>query len=267
MPCSPVTARPPALSTESPDRMIRLNGAHDVECLGRRFATDRRLQIRNFLMEEDAERIHRMLAEQTPWWTAFNDGKRVAQVSPEIGARLTPEQIAEIKAGIQQRAQRQYQFLYDYYPLFAHYFLPEVSWMPLFEVFEFLNSAGMLDFFRLITGRRDIRWADGQATLYRAGNFLQLHTDEQKEEQRIAAYVLNLTRDWESDWGGYLQFFDGNYDVEHAYRPIFNALNIFLTPASHSVGMVSTYAPGCRYSITGWLRGDEPPGAFGRKRP
>lgn len=246
--------------------MIGLNPALDVDALGRKLVDDRRLQVRDFLVDQEAERIHQLLAQQTPWWTAFNDGERVAQVSPELAARLTREQAAEIHAGIQQRAQRQYQFLYDYYPLFAHYFMPEVAWMPLFEVYEWLNSEASLAFFRRLTGRGDIRWADGQATLYRAGHFLQCHTDEQKNEQRIAAYVFNLTKDWDRDWGGYLQFYDAQSDVEHGFRPIFNALNIFLIPAVHNVGMVASYAPGLRYSITGWLRGDDPPGEFNRTR-
>ena len=246
--------------------MIRLNPAHNVDALGRGLVERRRLQIREFLVAEDAERVHRMLAQETPWWTAFNDGERVAQVAPDVAARLTPQQVAEIQAGIQQRAQTQYQFLYNYYPLFAHYFMPEVPWLPVFEAYEFLNSEPMLGFFRQLTGRDDIRWADGQATLYRAGHFLKCHTDEQQQENRIAAYVLNLTKEWDRDWGGYLEFFDANHDIEQAFRPIFNALNIFLIPAPHSVGMVASYAPGMRYSITGWLRGDDPPGEFNRKR-
>ena len=246
--------------------MIRLNPALDEAALSRTLVDHRRLQVRDFLVGEDAERIHGLLARETPWWTAFNDGERVAQMSPDFAARVTPQQVAEIRAGIHQRAQRQYQFFYDYYPLFAHYFMPEIPWMPLFEVYEWLNSEPTLGFLRRLTGRDDIRWADGQATLYRAGHFLQCHTDEQKNEQRLAAYVLNLTKDWSSDWGGYLQFFDAQSDVDHGFRPIFNALNIFLIPAVHNVGMVASYAPGMRYSITGWLRGDDPPGEFNRPR-
>ena len=244
--------------------MIRLNPAHDVDELARGFAEKGRLQIRDFLVAGDAEHVHGLLAHKTPWWTAFNDGERVAQISPEMEARLTREQVVQIQAGIRDRAQRQYQFFYQYYPLFAHYFMDEIPWMPLFEAYEFMNSRPVLAMLRRVTGREDIRWADGQATLYRAGHFLKCHTDEQRNEQRIAAYVLNLTREWDRDWGGYLQFYDGNGDIEQAFRPIFNGLNIFRIPAPHSVGMVANYAPGMRYSLTGWLRGDEPPGAFDR---
>lgn len=245
--------------------MIRLNPAHDVDALGSSFSERRRLQIRDFFVEEDAERIYEMLLEKTPWWVAFNEGERVAQIRPEQAALLSPEQAAEITAGIHQRAQKQYQFLYQYYPLYSQYFAPGSPWLPIYEIYEWLNSDASLDFFRKLTGRPDIRWADGHATLYRAGHFLKYHTDEQPNEQRIAAYVLNFTKGWGRDWGGFLQFFNAQYDVEEALRPIFNALNIFIIPADHSVSMVSNYAPGFRFSVTGWLRGDDPPGEFNRR--
>lgn len=244
--------------------MIRLNPAHDPEALSSVFTERRRLQIRDFLVEEDAERIYQMLIEQTPWWIAFNDGEKVIELTPEQTARLTQQEAAEIQSGIHKRAQVQYQFLYQYYPLFSRYFTPGVGWLPIFEAYEFLNSEPVLNFFRKLTGRPDVRWADGHATLYRAGHFLKYHTDEKPTDQRIAAYVLSLTKGWGRDWGGFLQFFNDRYDVEEAYRPIFNALNIFLVPTDHSVNMVSTYSPGLRFSITGWLRADDAPGAFDR---
>ena len=80
----------------------------------------------------------------------------------------------------------------------------------------------------------------------------------------LAPDVLNFTRLWEPDWGGYLQFFNDQHDVELAWRPIFNALNLFTVPHDHSVEMVAPFAGGQRLAITGWLRTDEPPGPFGR---
>lgn len=242
--------------------MIRLNPALDASALAEPYSVRQRLQIRDFFNEEDAERIHALLMEKTPWWVAFNEGSRVHQLPPEQVARLAPQEVAQMMAGIQQRAQSSYQFLYQYYPLYSRYFAPNREPLPLFEFYEFLNSPRMLEFFRTLTGKPEIRWADGHATLYRAGHFLKYHTDESPTEKRVAAYVFNFTKGWGRDWGGYLQFFNERYDVEEAYRPIFNALNIFTIPADHSVSMVTTYCPGSRFSITGWLRADDPPGAF-----
>lgn len=144
------------------------------------------------------------------------------------------------------------------------YFAPAAPKLPVLEVYEWLNAPATLDFFRTLTGRPDIQWADAQATLYTSGNFLKSHTDQEPSGHRVAAYVLNFTRTWERDWGGYLQFFDARHDIELAYRPIFNALNIFRVPQDHSVGMVSSFCPGQRFSVTGWFRSDPPPGPFGR---
>lgn len=242
--------------------MISINPALDPKQLASGLAAAGRLQVRDFFVPADADRIHAMLERETPWWLALNNGARVEQLPPEHLARLSQAQINQMLMGVQERARTQYQFLYHFYPLVSMYFTPTAPKLPVLEAYEFLNRPSTLAFFRTLTGRDDIQWADGQATLYRSGNFLKSHTDQEPSGHRVAAYVLNFTRLWERDWGGYLQFFDAEHDVERAYRPIFNALNIFAVPQDHSVGMVSSFAYGMRYSITGWLRSDAPPGPF-----
>ncbi|MDV3458046.1 2OG-Fe(II) oxygenase family protein [Sphingomonas sp. HF-S4] len=244
--------------------MIRINPAHDPDVLKLAFQADRRMQIRDFFIAEDAERIHGLLSSETPWWLAYNVGSEVRQLPPDYLASLSQAELNQILGGIQERARTQYQFLYQFYPMVSNYFTPTAPKLGILAAYEFLNSPASLDFFRALTGRPDIRWADAQATLYRSGNFLKSHSDLDEGGHRVAAYVFNFTKLWERDWGGYLQFFDPQHDIEKAYRPIFNALNVFSVPQDHSVGMVSSFCYGLRYSITGWLRSDEPPGAFGR---
>ena len=245
-------------------RVIRINPAHDPAALAKVYQAGGRMQIRDFFVAEDAERIHGLLSTGTPWWLVYNVGSKVEQLPPEYLATLSQAQLNQMLHGIQERARTQYQFLYQFYPMVSTYFTPTAEQAPIQAAYEFLNSPSSLDFFRALTGRPDIRWADAQATLYRSGNFLKSHNDQDEGGHRVAAYVLNFTKLWERDWGGYLQFFDAQHDIEKAYRPIFNALNIFSVPQDHSVGMVSSFCYGLRYSITGWLRSDEPPGPFGR---
>ena len=244
--------------------MIRINPALEASVLAADFARRGRLQVRDFFVAEDAEGIHDMLDRQTPWWLVYNVGGRVEELPPERLARMTQGEFNQILLGVQERARTQFQFLYQTYPLVPTYFAPNAAKLPIHGVYEFLNSAPALDFFRTLTGHPDIRWADGQATLYRSGNFLKSHSDQHPRDRRVAAFVLNFTKLWERDWGGYLQFFDDAHDVEQGYRPIFNALNIFTVPMDHNVGVVSPFAYGMRYSVTGWLRSDDPPGPFGR---
>ncbi|MDQ2780552.1 MAG: 2OG-Fe(II) oxygenase [Pseudomonadota bacterium] len=242
----------------------QLNTNLNLPSLHRDYLAKRRGQVRDFFSDDCAEQILQHLSADTPWGLAFNQGDRVTQLSAEQVGALTAEQQRQVAAVISEGARKGYQFLYHYYPLLANYFDPAQPRTPLFDVFEYLNSEPFLRFVRDLTGLRSIRWADAQATLFRAGHFLKYHTDENPRERRVAAYVLNFTKDWGRDWGGYLQFFNEQYDIEEGLRPVFNALNIFTVPAHHSVSQIANYAPGNRFSITGWLREDEPPGPFRR---
>lgn len=244
--------------------MFQIDPRHDVAALAGIYAAKRRIQVRDFLADADAEEISEILTARTPWGLVFNRGTQVVQLSPDQVAALTPDQQTALLREVQTRAQTGYQFLYSAFPLLSAYCRHPAADLPIFRAIAFVNSPAFLNFTRRLTGLSDVTWADAHATQFRAGHFLKFHTDETPAEKRRAAYVLNFTRDWGRDWGGYLQFFNERFDVEDAYRPVFNALNIFTVPSDHSVGMVSTYAPAGRYSITGWLRADEPPEPIAR---
>ena len=239
-----------------------LNPALNLQKLSRQYADKGRLQVRDVITQESAEEIHRRLSE-VDWWLVYNEGKTVHQLRPQDLRNLTREQAMQIQVKVNENAAKGYQYLYNYFPLLTAYFSPKVPSMPLFPVYEFINSKPFLEFARKLTGLNNILWADGQATLYRATHFLKVHTDQVIAEKRLAAYVFNFTPQWDTDWGGLLQFWTKDGDIEQAYRPAFNALNVFSIPARHSVSMVTPYCPGLRFSITGWFRGDDPPGVFG----
>jgi len=241
---------------------MKINPGLDVDALASELARNRRLQIPDFFERDTADAIHEMLATRTPWWLAYNVGNEVKQLSPETLSRMGHGQMERVLGEVVERAQTQYQFVYAFYPILGNYFSQDPK-PPISEVFRFLNTPPVLEWLRRLTRRDDVRWVDAQATLYQSGHFLKSHSDKDDSGARVAAYVLNFTKLWERDWGGYLQFFNDNHDIELALRPIFNALNIFLVPTDHSVGIVSPFAYGDRYSVTGWLRTDDPPGPIG----
>lgn len=238
---------------------IQLNPAHDAAQLADSYSEQRRLQVREFFTVDTAEGIYQDLI-QVPWHLAFNEGKVIHELTPQQLASLSSQDAADIQRRVYSGAQQGYQFLYNHFPLSTEYFRQAGTGQALFKLYEFINRPGMLNFFRALTGISQIGWADAHATLYRAGHFLKFHTDENPGERRLAAYVLNFTKGWGRDWGGLLQFWDKNYDVEFAYRPVFNALNIFTVPADHSVSAVVPYCSGLRLSVTGWLREGDPNG-------
>ena len=242
---------------------IQLNPSLDAAALARDYAVKKRLQLHDFLDPASARSVVDALHE-LPWGLAYNDGATVHQVSPDRVAAMTDREGSQIMAGIQARARTQYQFLYAFFPTLAAYISPTSPRFRIFDFFEFLNSGPVLQFIRQLTGLDQIKWADAQATWYRPGHFLKGHTDEDPSTGRVAAYVMNLSSDWERDWGGFLQFFDSNDNIEQAFKPSFNTLNIFTIPQLHSVSMVSTYVQAERLAVTGWFRNDEPPAPIGK---
>jgi SM-20-related protein len=241
---------------------IELDPALDLEALAAAYVPKRRAQVHNFLTPSSAKAVEETVHE-LPWGLAYNDGLTVHQVSPDRVAAMDDREAGRIMAGIQARARTQYQFLYAFFPMLAGYISPTTPRFRVFEFLEFINSDPVLDFVRRLTGLPQIRWADAQATWYRPGHFLKAHTDEDASTGRAAAYVMNLSREWERDWGGFLQFFDSRDNIEEAFKPSFNTLNIFTVPQLHSVSMVSTYVTAERLAITGWFRIDDPPKPIG----
>lgn len=236
----------------------------DSAVLTSAFRQRKRVQIRNFLEPTSAQLAWEELAS-LPWGLVYRDGFRVVELYAAAVERLDSREAARIMEGIREQARTDYQFFYAYYPILTAYFSPEVPRRPVFDLYELINSPAVLDVVREVTGQPDIRWADAQATYFKPGHFLKAHNDELPADKRVAAYVLNVTKEWDKDGGGFLQFFDDQGDIEQAIKPTFNALNLFTVPQLHSVSMVSTWVTEKRMAMTGWFRGDSPPGPIGSR--
>lgn len=243
---------------------LSTNPRLDIAALAERYQARKRIQIPNFLSDESAQQARAAL-EALPWGMVYNDGPRAVQIHAHELAQLSERDAVPIMAGIRERARSEYQYLYGFYPILTAYFSPQVTRHPIFSLFELMNSETVVAAIRKITGLTQIRWADAQATWYKPGHFLKAHTDDEAATGRVAAYVMNLSPVWERDWGGFLQFFDENDNIEAAFKPSFNTLNLFTIPQLHSVSMVSTYVTAKRLAMTGWFRSDEPPGPIAQK--
>ena len=233
---------------------VRLNPALDAAALAREFGKTGRLQIRDVLTHHCATSLRQVLRDETAWGLAW-------QAGPSSEAQLIrAEQLARLSAGdrhalAERAAGQDYGFVYHSYPLVTAYLERWSPGSPHERLLESLNGAPMLDFIRAVTGIGEIVKMDGQATLYAPGHFLRPHNDEESLRGRRVAYVLNLTLgNWAPEWGGYLNFFDEDWDIEQAFRPRFNSLNLFRVPQWHNVGEVSATAPLARYAVTGWAR-------------
>jgi SM-20-related protein len=221
----------------------------------------KRIHIPGILEENTAIALYQQIETFQHWDIHINQGDKTFDIVPEQRAAMTPAQLNDLRAAAYAGGQTGFQYIFENYPIYDAYHKNCCAESFLEEIIEFVNSEAFLAFTRTVTGHDDISFADAQLTRFTPGDFLSDHNDDVMGKGRRAAFVLNLTPDWCADFGGILQFFDTNGDVEAGFVPSFNALNIFSIPKPHAVSQVSTFAPRARYGITGWLRaGDDPKG-------
>lgn len=225
----------------------------DEEQLADRFRRDGRIHMPDFFTPAAAERIHKCLAEETPWYYMYNAGAQPVNLSGAQWEGLSPKERRDLVDRIQSNARKGFQYFYDNFNFGLAPIRADFPSLYLNSLFDFLNGPPMLALIRQVTGFPTISRADAHATLYRPGHFLTSHNDEKEGAKRLAAYVLNFTPHWRADWGGVLQFLDEDGHVSSGYVPCFNALNLFRVPQDHAVSYVSPFAGGYRYSVTGWF--------------
>ncbi|HEY3814414.1 MAG TPA: 2OG-Fe(II) oxygenase family protein [Caulobacteraceae bacterium] len=233
---------------------IALSPDLDLDALKHAWAVHGRVHIPGILAEDSAERVASALEAHAAWSLTANASGEVFEMPLERLAELDPFERARIANVTADGARDKMQYLYDTWrvSLLVERGLRQGN--AIEALYDFLNSAPFLDFVRALTGDDRAAFCDAQATRYRAGHFLTAHDDTSAGKQRLCAYVFNFTRHWRPDWGGLLQFYDGEGNVEAGYTPAFNALNLFAVPKLHAVSHVAPYAPADRLSITGWVR-------------
>jgi SM-20-related protein len=229
-----------------------LNQALNTTDLAAEFQRNQRLQVTAFLRPEFAERLHLCLQNEVPWGLAYRDSSASVLVPAEKLAKLTESEWAGLTKTIYGRAASEFQFAYNSYMMITAYKERRDPHLALHQVVEFVNSPPFLDFIKQVTGAADVVKADAQATRYIPGHFLKKHNDFMGPQNRRIAYVINLTKAWQADWGGLLEFLDDSGKVTDVFLPVFNSISLFTVPAWHQVSYVAPFAQGARYAITGW---------------
>jgi SM-20-related protein len=200
-----------------------LNPALDVRSLAEEFSRKNRIQIHDLLVPEAAEDLYRCLEDQVPWGLAYIDGEENKLLAADKLAYYTESDWAALDKRVQARGPDRFQFLYNSYMMITAYKERRDPSLILHRVVEWVNSPAYLQLLRAVTGVGNIMGADAQATRYMPGHFLRKHTDQVNNQYREVAYVMNLTKDWQADWGGTLQFVEEDGTVTETYLPTFNS--------------------------------------------
>lgn len=233
---------------------IPLGARPDLSLLAARFSERRRVVIENVLEPVFAESLRQRMLEWEQWALVTIAGGRHRNFDSAQMDLLAPGQWVELEELVGAQAREGMQYLYERYPLLD----PDYRHLPADPVVrrarDMLAAPAFVELMHAVTGSERIAFADAQMTRYRRGHFLTLHDDHAEGKNRIAAYVLSLTRDWPADYGGQLQFIGVDGRVDEVLIPRFNTLAVFEVPVPHLVSAVAPFVKASRLSITGWLR-------------
>ncbi|HEX8527549.1 2OG-Fe(II) oxygenase [Allosphingosinicella sp.] len=236
------------------DIAFSLNEKLDPTRLRDEFRRRRRIEIRAFLADGQAEALRSHLLARGDWTLVLNAGEKVFEIPRAGFAEMTEEQKARLDASVAGAARSGFQYRYETIRVPDDPDQRDGSGAALDRFVDFMSSGPVVGLMRRITGHSDIEFADGQATSYSPGHFLTAHDDDVEGKNRRAAYVLGLAPVWRADWGGLLMFHGPDGNIAEAFTPAMGALRLFAVPAAHSVSFVTPFAPGPRLSVTGWLR-------------
>lgn len=219
---------------------------------------DGRVQVEAFLQPDVAERLRTCLQAQVPWTLALRDAAGARTIDhaaySALGDAALAQLLRETAAGARgSDGETGFRFAYDSYMMVTAYKQGRDPGLLLHRVLELFNTPEYVALMQSLTGDARVRRVNAQATRYRPGHFLRYHTDIDSTEGRLYAYVLNLSRGWQADWGGLLQFIDEDGRVLDTLLPRWNTLSLFAVPAGHAVSLVAPWAAQDRLAITGWL--------------
>ena len=232
---------------------ICINPELDPHALNQQLQQTGRIQVPNFFTPETAEYLYSLLQGNSNWFVTYNEGEENFESSMAEFQALPPPQRRQFMSRLFSRARDGFQFIFRQYYISRAIEQGEDVGHPMHAMHHYVNSDAFLNFMRVLTGSDEVRSSDSYASCYAPGDFLTTHDDLHGSHDRIAAYVVSMTRDWNPNWGGYLAFFDDDDNISEAFMPTFNTLNLFLIPRKHAVQQVSPFAGHMRTSFLGWL--------------
>jgi len=238
---------------------LSLNKSKNIEKLNQSYLNHGYVKLENALSSDSASVIHAHISKQEQWNLVFrNNGIHQDFNSLDV-ARWDEKDKDKLTELVHKQAGENFQYFYETIPVYDIYYDKLLPGHFFNDIVEFLNSDDTLNYFREILAAPEITFLDAQITRFKAGHFLNRHNDDVEGKNRVAAFVINLSKDWRTDWGGALHILKNDLDIEKSFVPSFNEINIFKVPVEHIVGYVSPFATGDRLSITGWLRSGKNP--------
>ncbi len=230
---------------------MRLAFAEGRSAAAAHFARHGWAQLDGFLDEASAKQLEMYLRGREDWKQHLNQGEKIFELDRATRAGLSEERRTALDRAVYANARDGFQYRFEAIRVPDPPAEPEAGQLGDFS--RLMNAPDSIAMLRGICNRPAIAFADAQATLYSAGDFLTGHNDAVAGKNRYAAYVFSLNPRWRMEWGGLLLLNDPDGSAR-ALMPGMNRLTIFAVPRQHSVSEVTAAAARPRLSVTGWLR-------------
>lgn len=232
-----------------------LNPKLDLGAYRNEFSKTGRIRIRNALPPEIADRLSADM-QQLPYKLFCATGQGVAVIDPAEMVSWERSLQADLQKALNEAASRAEGFAYFGYRL-TETFKDGVHDTPLGRFYNAIRSKQTMEAIQKVTNAKTFDNVFAQATEYRPGHYLTRHLDDPKGEHRKFAFVLGLTKKWDPDWGGLLQFFDDDGQPTDSLSPGYNTLDLFDVRHVHSVTYTTPFCQNPRHAVSGWfVKGD-----------
>jgi len=211
--------------------------------------------IRDFLSPDYANELWNFFHHEMPddWWYSSTYPDASWNIA---NTRKLSENIEQIKTEVDHvnTLMGQGIFSYHFYRTLGNHV--ENCFCTECQLRKWLNSEELLSFISEATGEKYTHYGTIFASRYSAGSFLSPHHDHSNGD---IGFVLQLTKDWQPQWGGLLHFLDKEtrLKVEGTEVPQFNTLTLFNIPEDggrwHYVSHVNPGVTDSRLAVTGWF--------------
>ena len=104
-----------------------------------------------------------------------------------------------------------------------------------------------------VTGEKKLVKADAILNWHNHDHFRTTFSSFEGQGKRKVAFSLDFSKNWSPDWGGMLQFYDEDENVDEGFMPVFNSLTLHTDPQKTSISYMTAFAGEPRFTITGWF--------------
>lgn len=210
-------------------------------------------RLADVLLASIAERVIHELVKKVEFENCFMVADNEVGMSDTHLAALPEEQRAKLITQVYESASLGKGYLYACKNIDCEYQSNEPTM--LVNVFNWLNSNDTLELVSDITGCGELQFASCNAVRFSKGHFITNGAQCFDTEKGKVGFVIDLTPDWNSNWGGLLHLNSVYEGSGVTFTPMFNNMVLFESSYDVSVTYLANFIKYNKFSLMGCFSG------------